>query len=172
MTKYRVMTVHGAKDLEAKNVILVDHTTTRPEGAHPPRLLTAPIEKGPPGATALIWGVAKDKDVGPMAQARQQTIEAACDEYRRLLYVALTRAADRLRWRRQGESKRRRKVAGMTSCSARCSHCRKKAATTTAGSGASAKVYRSLRIDVIGRRSHAPSFPRGSRRMQQLRHGG
>ena len=35
----RVMTVHGAKGLEAKNVILVDSTTTRPEGAHPPRLL-------------------------------------------------------------------------------------------------------------------------------------
>jgi ATP-dependent helicase/nuclease subunit A len=92
----RVMTVHGAKGLEAKNVILIDHTTTRPEGAHPPRLLTAPIVKGPPGAAALIWGVAKDKDAGPMAQARQQAIEAACDEYRRLLYVALTRAADRL----------------------------------------------------------------------------
>ena len=92
----RVMTVHGAKGLEAKNVILIDHTTTRPEGAHPPRLLTAPIAKGPPGATALIWGVAKDKDAGPMAQARQQAIEATCDEYRRLLYVALTRAADRL----------------------------------------------------------------------------
>jgi ATP-dependent helicase/nuclease subunit A len=92
----RVMTVHGAKGLEAKNVILIDHTTTRPEGSHPPRLLTAPIVKGPPGAAALIWGVAKDKDAGPMAQARQQAIEAACDEYRRLLYVALTRAADRL----------------------------------------------------------------------------
>jgi ATP-dependent helicase/nuclease subunit A len=38
----RVMTVHGAKGLEAKNVILIDHTTTRPEGAHPLRLLTAP----------------------------------------------------------------------------------------------------------------------------------
>jgi ATP-dependent helicase/nuclease subunit A len=92
----RVMTVHGAKGLEAKNVILIDHTTTRPEGAHPPRLLTVPIVKGPPGAAALIWGVAKDKDAGPMAQARQQAIEAACDEYRRLLYVALTRAAERL----------------------------------------------------------------------------
>ena len=92
----RVMTVHGAKGLEAKNVILIDHTTTRPEGAHPPRLLTAPIAKRPPGANALIWGVAKDKDSGPMAYARQQAIEAACDEYRRLLYVALTRAADRL----------------------------------------------------------------------------
>src|SRR4029077_20955851 len=58
----RVMTVHGAKGLEAKNVILIDHTTTRPEGAHPPRLLTAPIPNAPPDATALIWGVAKDKD--------------------------------------------------------------------------------------------------------------
>jgi ATP-dependent helicase/nuclease subunit A len=92
----RVMTVHGSKGLEAKNVILIDHTTTRPEGAHPPRLLTVPIAGAPPGATALIWGVAKDKDAGPMAQARAQAIEAACDEYRRLLYVGLTRAADRL----------------------------------------------------------------------------
>src|SRR6185295_17500637 len=87
---------HGAKGLVAKNVILIDHTTTRPEGAHPPRLLAAPIAGAPPGATALIWAVAKDKDAGPMAQARAQAIEAACDEYRRLLYVGLTRAADRL----------------------------------------------------------------------------
>ena len=92
----RVMTVHGAKGLEAKNVILIDHTTTRPEGAHPSRLLTTPIAGAPPGATALIWGVAKDKDVGPMAQARTRVIDAACDEYRRLLYVGLTRSAERL----------------------------------------------------------------------------
>jgi len=92
----RVMTVHGAKGLEAKNVILIDHTTTRPEGAHPPRLLTVPIAGAPPHATALIWGVAKDRDAGPMAMARAQAIEATCDEYRRLLYVGLTRAADRL----------------------------------------------------------------------------
>jgi ATP-dependent helicase/nuclease subunit A len=92
----RVMTVHGAKGLEAKNVILIDHTTTRPEGAHPPRLLTAPIANAPPDATALIWGVAKDKDAGPMAEARKRAIDATCDEYRRLLYVGLTRAEDRL----------------------------------------------------------------------------
>ena len=92
----RVMTVHGAKGLEAKNVILIDHTTTRPEGAHPPRLLTAPITNAPPDATALIWGVAKDKDAGPMAEARKRAIDAARDEYRRLLYVGLTRAEDRL----------------------------------------------------------------------------
>ncbi|HYC17910.1 MAG TPA: double-strand break repair helicase AddA [Pseudolabrys sp.] len=92
----RVMTVHGAKGLESKNVILIDHTTTRPEGAHPPRLLTVPITNAPPDATALIWGVAKDKDAGPMANARAQAVEAARDEYRRLLYVGLTRAEERL----------------------------------------------------------------------------
>jgi ATP-dependent helicase/nuclease subunit A len=92
----RVMTVHGAKGLEAKNVIFIDHTTTRPEGAHPPRLLAVPIAGAPPGTTALIWGARRDRDVGPMSQARTQALEAARDEYRRLLYVGLTRAADRL----------------------------------------------------------------------------
>jgi ATP-dependent helicase/nuclease subunit A len=92
----RVMTVHGAKGLEARNVIFIDHTTTRAEGAHPPRLLTVPIASAPPGATALIWGSRRDRDVGPMSQSRAQALEAARDEYRRLLYVGLTRAADRL----------------------------------------------------------------------------
>jgi ATP-dependent helicase/nuclease subunit A len=92
----RVMTVHGAKGLESKKVILIDHTTTRPEGAHAPRLLTAPVANAPPDATALIWGVAKDRDAGPMAEARLRAIEAARDEYRRLLYVGLTRAEERL----------------------------------------------------------------------------
>jgi ATP-dependent helicase/nuclease subunit A len=92
----RVMTVHGAKGLEAKNVILIDHTTTRPEGAHPPRLLTVPIDGGPPGSTALVWAAAQAKDAGPMGDARTKALDAARDEYRRLLYVGLTRAADRL----------------------------------------------------------------------------
>ena len=48
----RVMTVHGAKGLEAKNVILADTTTTRPEGAYPPRLLTVPLADAAPGAAA------------------------------------------------------------------------------------------------------------------------
>jgi ATP-dependent helicase/nuclease subunit A len=92
----RVMTVHGAKGLEAKNVILIDHTTTRPEGAHPPRLLTVPIDGAPPGATALVWAAAQAKDAGPMGDARTKALDAARDEYRRLLYVGLTRAAERL----------------------------------------------------------------------------
>jgi ATP-dependent helicase/nuclease subunit A len=92
----RVMTVHGAKGLEAKTVILIDSTTTPPRGAHPPRLLTAPIEGAPPAAEALIWAAAQDKDVGPMGDARARAVAAATDEYRRLLYVGMTRAAERL----------------------------------------------------------------------------
>jgi len=74
----------------------VDITTTRPEGAHAPRLLTVPLANASPGAEGLIWGVAKEKDAGPMAAARVCAIEAAKDEYRRLLYVGLTRAAEQL----------------------------------------------------------------------------
>ena len=92
----RVMTVHGAKGLEAKNVILIDGTTTRPEGAHPPRLLTAPIPTATEDARAVIWAAAKDKDAGPMAAARKEAVEVARDEYSRLLYVGMTRAAERL----------------------------------------------------------------------------
>jgi ATP-dependent helicase/nuclease subunit A len=84
----RVMTVHGAKGLEAPIVILAD-TVTPPAGPRPPRLLK--LADGP-----LIWVGRKADDVAPVAAARQQTLRDAEDEYRRLLYVAMTRAADRL----------------------------------------------------------------------------
>lgn len=84
----RVMTVHGAKGLEADTVILAD-TTTPPAGPRDPRLL--PLETG-----ALVWATARSHDVAAMAQAREAARHAARDEYRRLLYVAMTRAAQRL----------------------------------------------------------------------------
>jgi ATP-dependent helicase/nuclease subunit A len=84
----RVMTVHGAKGLEAKTVFLAD-TTTAPAGPRDPRLLA--LTDG-----ALIWATARAEDVGPIAQAREEARRAARDEYRRLLYVAMTRAAERL----------------------------------------------------------------------------
>ena len=88
----RVMTVHGAKGLEAPIVILAD-TTTPPQGFHPPRLLQLPAGGAAP---PLVWAVAKANDVGPMAAAREAALNEARDEYRRLLYVAMTRAIERL----------------------------------------------------------------------------
>ena len=90
----RVMTVHGAKGLEAPIVVLAD-TTTPPQGFHPPRLLPLPGE-APGAAQPLVWAARKDLDVGPMAAARTEALKDAGDEYRRLLYVAMTRAAEKL----------------------------------------------------------------------------
>ena len=84
----RVMTVHGAKGLEANTVILAD-TTTAPGGPRDPRLLT--LENG-----ALVWGTARTNDVDAMMDARALARQDTRDEYRRLLYVAMTRAAERL----------------------------------------------------------------------------
>jgi len=92
----RVMTVHGAKGLEAPIVILAD-TTTPPQGWHPPKLLAVPPDKPLPGAAEpMLWAGRKDFDVGPMAGARATALAAAREEYNRLLYVAMTRAIDRL----------------------------------------------------------------------------
>jgi ATP-dependent helicase/nuclease subunit A len=84
----RVMTVHGAKGLEAPVVILAD-TMTPPAGPRPPRLLQ--LADG-----ATIWVSRKADDVPSVAQARSIAYAEAEHEYRRLLYVAMTRAADRL----------------------------------------------------------------------------
>ncbi len=84
----RVMTVHGAKGLEAPIVFLAD-TMTPPAGPRPPRLLEL-------AGNAVIWVGRKADDPPPVAAARQDAQRDAADEYRRLLYVAMTRAADRL----------------------------------------------------------------------------
>jgi ATP-dependent helicase/nuclease subunit A len=84
----RVMTVHGAKGLEAPIVFLAD-TMTPPAGPRPPRLLELP-------GNAMIWVTRKADDPPAAAAARQDAQRDAADEYRRLLYVAMTRAADRL----------------------------------------------------------------------------
>ena len=84
----RVMTVHGAKGLEANTVILAD-TTTKPTGPKDPRLL--PFANGD-----MVWATARGDDVDAMTDARSAAQQDARDEYRRLLYVAMTRAAERL----------------------------------------------------------------------------
>ncbi len=84
----RVMTVHGAKGLEAPVVILPD-TLQKPTGV--PAVLWSDDETEPP-----LWKPLKE-DEEPVTALRRAQAEAERDrEYRRLLYVALTRAADRL----------------------------------------------------------------------------
>ena len=99
----RVLTVHGAKGLEAPVVILPD-TCDLPMPREDEGLLWSdaaipalPATPGPAqGAPMLLWPPRQEFDVEISAQARTARQEAAKQEYRRLLYVALTRARDRL----------------------------------------------------------------------------
>ncbi len=82
----RVLTVHGAKGLEAPVVFLPD-TMQVPQRA--PRLLWS--ERGLP-----LWLAARDALPRAAEAALQKARLLREQEYRRLLYVAMTRASDRL----------------------------------------------------------------------------
>jgi ATP-dependent helicase/nuclease subunit A len=88
----RVMTVHGAKGLEASVVIMVD-TTSSPSDTQRLRLIQLPCEDG---GEVTVWAGKKADDPKAVASARTTMLGETEDEYRRLLYVAMTRAADRL----------------------------------------------------------------------------
>jgi ATP-dependent helicase/nuclease subunit A len=92
----RVMTVHGAKGLEAPIVFLPDTCTTA--GAGGGTLLELPgIElphgvEGPP----FVWSVKGTGSIAALAAAKRQRNDLDAQERHRLLYVAMTRARDRL----------------------------------------------------------------------------
>lgn len=88
----RVMTVHGAKGLEAPVVILAD-TVSVPSARLPGGLLSVPDMDGVP--VPILVG-RRDEDPAAVALARQEAEAREAQEYRRLLYVALTRAEDAL----------------------------------------------------------------------------
>ena len=92
----RVMTVHGAKGLEASVVFLVD-TTTSPSDTQRLKLIHLPQgNAGPHAPGVVVWAGRKAEDPAAIIAARAAMIGDTEDEYRRLLYVAMTRAADRL----------------------------------------------------------------------------
>jgi len=84
----RVMTVHGAKGLEASVVFLVD-TTSSPSDTQRLKLIHLP-------GGVVVWAGRKAEDPAVVGEARIAMLGETEDEYRRLLYVAMTRAADRL----------------------------------------------------------------------------
>lgn len=91
----RVMTVHGAKGLEAPVVFLIDSANNPEVAGHDPKLLE--IAADPFGETPLPLWLPKSDDMPEAARAaRDAARRRAAEEHRRLLYVAMTRAADTL----------------------------------------------------------------------------
>ena len=92
----RIMTVHGAKGLEAPVVFLPD-TMRKPQTRDP---LVWLEEEGVDGGVGTLEGLLfpgrADREDPVTREARALARTAQEEEYRRLLYVAVTRAEDRL----------------------------------------------------------------------------
>ena len=86
----RVMTAHGAKGLEAPIVFLPETTLAQTPRGSP--LMPA----GRPGDEGFLWCSSAGRDCDASADARERRAGREAAETYRLLYVALTRARDRL----------------------------------------------------------------------------
>ncbi len=96
----RVMTVHGAKGLQAPIVILAD-AADDPDSSKAPSLTLS--EPRPPGANDLfanpeipLPGLRKEERHGRIEEAAEARKAAEREEHWRLLYVAMTRAEEAL----------------------------------------------------------------------------
>ncbi|WP_017670981.1 double-strand break repair helicase AddA [Blastomonas sp. AAP53] len=92
----RVMTVHGSKGLQAPIVILADacvDPTRKVDSSFdwPVEIIGADV-----AVTLPVYSLRKADRIGPLAQAHDAAREADMEEHWRLLYVAMTRAAERL----------------------------------------------------------------------------
>jgi ATP-dependent helicase/nuclease subunit A len=83
----RIMTVHGAKGLQAPIVFLPD-TMQIP--------ISRPVLLWPEGDAGPLWSPSAEYRDELVTSLRAGVANAETEEYRRLLYVALTRAEDRL----------------------------------------------------------------------------
>ncbi|MDQ3079449.1 MAG: UvrD-helicase domain-containing protein, partial [Pseudomonadota bacterium] len=90
----RVMTVHGAKGLEAPLVILADATHDPARVGRRPASLNLPL--GNPSRAVPLLRPRAEELVTPYKELIEAQGESDREEHWRLLYVALTRAAERL----------------------------------------------------------------------------
>lgn len=88
----RVMTVHGSKGLESKIVILTD-IAPEPGEKRLPKIMEV---AGTRAAPVPIWPPARALDTAATRRAKDLVIAQYVAEHHRLLYVAMTRAEDRL----------------------------------------------------------------------------
>ena len=86
----RVMTAHGAKGLEAPIVFLPETTLTQTARGSPLMRVSHP------GGEGFLWCSSGARDCEATARAREERAARDEAEAYRLLYVALTRARDRL----------------------------------------------------------------------------
>ena len=87
----RIMTVHGSKGLQAPIVFLPD-TTRTPD----PRKKPAFLWPDKTGLDVPLWSPKKDMNTPLIDRAQELLFAKEYEEYRRLLYVAMTRAEERL----------------------------------------------------------------------------
>ncbi len=93
----RVMTVHGAKGLEAPIVFLPDTCTTASGGNSTAGLVKLSHLARPDGLPEpIVWTVKGTTRIEDVQTARRDKDERDREERNRLLYVAMTRARDRL----------------------------------------------------------------------------
>lgn len=93
----RIMTVHAAKGLQAPIVFLPDSAKkSHDHNKARIRLIWPPENAAASALNVPLWSPRKEFDADIYAQLRDAAREGQEQEYRRLLYVALTRAEDRL----------------------------------------------------------------------------
>ncbi len=93
----RIMTVHGAKGLEAEVVFLPDTCSVRGASGREALMALEPAAGYASGRPQpLVWAIPDAKHIPAVAALRARRQQAELEEYYRLLYVAMTRARERL----------------------------------------------------------------------------